>query len=132
MSVKYGSSQTGSSANSNQRAEPTLPPGSALDLDSIESLARKIESHSEGEVREWAREIAQLAGGLIKQYQQTAQRWAVNQRTEMNDQEKDHNLIRRTERLQLFVLLKGALLGNPIKSGAKGNNPPGTGQLFIP
>jgi hypothetical protein len=56
-----------------------LPPGSALDLDSIESLARKIENHSDGEIREWAREIAQIAGGLIEQYQQTAHRWAVNE-----------------------------------------------------
>ena len=79
MSVRSGSSQTESLGNSKQRAEPTLPPGSALDLDSIESLARKIESQTEGEVREWAREIVQVAGGLIEQYQQTAQRWAVNE-----------------------------------------------------
>jgi hypothetical protein len=79
MNDKFGSSRTESSENSNQRAEPTLQRGSALDLDSIESLARKIEGQTEGQIREWAREIAQLAGGLIEQYQQTAHRWAVNE-----------------------------------------------------
>ena len=79
MSDRSGLSQTGSSANSGERAEPTLPPGSALDLYSIESLARKIERETEGQAREWAREIVQIAGGLIAQYQQTAHRWAVNE-----------------------------------------------------
>ena len=78
MNDRSGSSQTESSANSERKAEPTLPPGSALDLYSIESLARKIEGQTEGEPREWAREIAQIAGALIEQYQQTAHRWAVN------------------------------------------------------
>ena len=79
MKDRSGLSQTEFLANSNQKAEPMLPPGSALDLDSIESLARKIEGRTEGEVREWAVEIAKLAGGLIEQYQQTAHRWAVNE-----------------------------------------------------
>lgn len=79
MSVRSGSSQTEFSGNSQQRADPTLPPGSALDLDSIESLARKIESLADGEIRDMAREIAQIAGGLIEQYQQTAHQWAVNE-----------------------------------------------------
>ena len=79
MSVRSGLSQTEFSENLNQRAEPTLPRGSALDLDSIESLARKIEGETEGQVREWAREIIQIAGGLIDQYQQTAHQWAANE-----------------------------------------------------
>jgi hypothetical protein len=79
MSDRSGLSKTEFSANSEQKADPILPPGSALDLDSIESLARKIEAHTEGEAREWAREIVQIAGGLIQQYQQTAHRWAVNE-----------------------------------------------------
>lgn len=79
MTDRSGLSKTESSANSEPKAEPTLPQGSALDLYSIESLARKIEGQSEGQVREWAREIAQIAGGLIAQYQQTAHRWAVNE-----------------------------------------------------
>ena len=79
MKDRSGLSQTESSASSNRQADETLPPGSALDLDSIESLARKIESRTDGEVREWAVEIAKLAGGLIEQYQQTAHRWAVNE-----------------------------------------------------
>lgn len=79
MSDRSGLSRTEFSANSEQRADPTLAPGSALDLDSIESLARKIEARAEGEVREWAREIVQIAGALIQQYQQTAHRWAVNE-----------------------------------------------------
>jgi hypothetical protein len=57
----------------------TLPPGSALALDTIESLARKIEGQTEGQPREWAKEIARLAGGLIEEYQRTAHRWAVNE-----------------------------------------------------
>ena len=65
MNDRSGLSRTGSSENSNQRAEPTLPQGSALDLYSIESLARKIEGRADGEVREWAREIAQLAGKAV-------------------------------------------------------------------
>lgn len=56
-----------------------LPPGSALTLDTIESLARKIEGQTDGETREWAKEIARLAGGLIEQYHRTAHRWAVNE-----------------------------------------------------
>jgi hypothetical protein len=79
MNDRFGSSRTESSANSNQWAEPTLPRGSALDFDSIESLTRKIEGQTEGQIREWATEIAKLAGGLIEQYQQTAHRWAVNE-----------------------------------------------------
>lgn len=79
MSDRYGLSQIDSSESLNQRAGQTLPPGSALDLDSIESLARKIETQTDGEVRDWATEIARLAGSLIERYQQTAHRWAVNE-----------------------------------------------------
>ena len=79
MNDRFGLLQTEFSENSEQRAEPTLPQGSALDLYSIESLARKIESQTIGEPREWANEIIRLAGGLIEQYQQTAHRWAVNE-----------------------------------------------------
>lgn len=79
MNDKSGSSPTGSSENLPQRIEGTLPPGSALDLFSIESLAQTIENNSTGHTRELAREIAQLAAGLIEQYQQTAHRWAVNE-----------------------------------------------------
>jgi hypothetical protein len=79
MNDKSGSSPTESSGNSERKVEATLPPGSALDLYSIESLARKIEGATEGQAREWAREITQIAGALIAQYQQTAHQWAVNQ-----------------------------------------------------
>ena len=79
MNANVGSSQTGFSENSKPSDDQTLPPGSALTLDTIESLARKIEGQTEGQPREWAKEIARLAGGLIEQYQQTARRWAVNE-----------------------------------------------------
>lgn len=79
MSDKSGLSPTESSGNSNVKTEPTLPPGSALDLFSIESLARTIENNSTGHIREQAGEIVRLVGGLIEQYQQTAHRWAMNE-----------------------------------------------------
>lgn len=79
MSDRSGLLQTESSANSEQRIDQTLPPGSALDLYSIESLARKIEGQTTGEPHEGAKEIIRLVSGLIEQYQQTAHRWAVNE-----------------------------------------------------
>jgi hypothetical protein len=79
MTAKSGLLRIESSESLEPKAEEILPPGSALDLYSIKSLAQDIEATADGEVREWAREILQITNTLIEQYQQIAHRWAVKE-----------------------------------------------------
>jgi hypothetical protein len=68
-----------SSENSSRKAKEMLPFGSALQLDAILALARKIEGQTAAEVREWVKEIERLAGQLIESYEKHSRRlkeWA--------------------------------------------------------
>jgi intein/homing endonuclease len=71
--------KTESSESFSKKAEEMLPFGSKLALDTIQSLARKIGGKTEGEGREWAKEIERLAGQLIESYEKQSHRleeWA--------------------------------------------------------
>jgi hypothetical protein len=95
MNSSDAQSKTESSENSSRRDAETSPPnssseaggataislpfGSRLALDTIQSLARKIGGQTEGEAHEWAREIERLAWQLIVSYEKQSHRleeWA--------------------------------------------------------
>ena len=67
------------SENSSKRDAEMLPFGSRLTLDTILGLAKKIGGQTEGEVRDWVKEIERLAGQLIESYEKQShhlEEWA--------------------------------------------------------
>jgi hypothetical protein len=72
-------SMTESSDSFSRKDAEMSPFSSALQLETIRALARKIRGETEGETHEWAREIERLAGRLIESYEKQSHRleeWA--------------------------------------------------------
>ena len=79
MTKSEAQSKTESSENSSSKGGEMLPFGSALALDTIQSLARKLWGQTTGEAHEWAKEIERLAGQLLESYGKQAhllEEWA--------------------------------------------------------
>jgi hypothetical protein len=79
MTNRDAQSKTESSESFSKKDAEMLPFDTALQLDTIMALAKKIRGQTEGEVREWAKEIERLAGQLIESYEKQAHRleeWA--------------------------------------------------------
>jgi hypothetical protein len=72
-------SKTESSDSFSRKDAEMSPFNSAVQLETIRALARKIRDQTEGEAHEWAREIERLAGRLIESYEHQSHRleeWA--------------------------------------------------------
>lgn len=79
MTNSDAQSKTESSESFSKKDAEMLPFGSALQLETIRALAKKIGSQTEGEAHEWAKEIERLAAQLIKSYEKQSHRleeWA--------------------------------------------------------